>query len=105
MFTQFLLNKSLKERFSKKRLLLEIDNIFQFNNEGFLDIEKIKGWNGKVLIITSEDDPGYEDSKLLKQHLPHSELYIFSAGYGHLTPAVKANEIKKVTGDFLDRLE
>ena len=104
MFTQFLLNKSLKERFSKKRLLLEIDNIFQFNNEGFLDIEKIKCWNGKVLIITSEYDPGYEDSKLLKQHLPNSELYIFSEGYGHLTPAVKADELKKVIGDFLNRL-
>ena len=104
MFTQFLLNKSLKERFSKRRLLLEIDNIFEFNNEGFLDIEKLRGWRGKVLIITSEDDPGYEDSKLLKQHLPNSELYIFSEGYGHLTPAVKADELKKVIGDFLNRL-
>lgn len=88
-----LLRDGLKERFSKRTLSIDIHNAMQFNTEGFVDHGMLSAWRGRILIITSQDDAGYEDSHVLSEKLPNAQLLVFEKGYGHLAPLVKAHEM------------
>jgi pimeloyl-ACP methyl ester carboxylesterase len=101
--TRFLLNESFDTRFSKRKLMLELNNVLRFNDQGTIEPEALKDWEGRILIITSEDDAGYNGSRLLSQRLPNSELYVLEKGYGHLAPAVKSQKVRKVIDDFITR--
>jgi pimeloyl-ACP methyl ester carboxylesterase len=103
--TRFLLNESFDTRFSKRKLTLELNNTLRFNDEGIIEPEALKDWEGRILIITSEDDAGYNDSQLLSRRLPNSELYVLEKGYGHLAPAVKSQEVREAIDDFISSLD
>jgi len=103
-FTRFLLNESFDTRFSKTKLALELKNVLRFNDQGIIKPEALADWKGRILIITSEDDAGYNDSKLLSQRLPNSELYVLEQGYGHLAPAVKSHQVREAIDDFISSL-
>ena len=103
-FSKTLLEKCFQERFSKKRLLKELDYVIRFNTEKILTSKEIPDWNGKILIITSEDDPGYEDSKKLAASLPNADIFVFETGYGHLAPAIKSVEFNSRINEFLKTL-
>lgn len=78
-------------------------NVFKrlsLDAEGFIDPDLLKAWQGRVLIITSEDDAGFEDSRLLSEKLPNASLLVLEKGYGHLAPAVKSQEVRSA----IDRL-
>jgi len=72
-----------------------MQNAMKFNAEGFVDPELLKDWQGHILIVTSEDDAGYDDSKLLSEKLPNASLLVLEKGYGHLAPAVKSQEVRQ----------
>jgi pimeloyl-ACP methyl ester carboxylesterase len=103
-FTRFLLNESFDTRFSKTKLALELKNVLRFNDQGIIKPEALQDWQGRILIITSEDDAGYNDSKLLSQRLPNSELYVLEKGYGHLAPAVKSQQVREAIDNFISSL-
>ena len=84
---------------------MELNNVLKFNDEGIMRPEALKDWEGRILVITSEDDAGYNGSKLLSQQLPNSELYVLEKGYGHLAPAVKSQEVHKAIDDFISSLD
>jgi pimeloyl-ACP methyl ester carboxylesterase len=88
-----LLSEGLKERFSKRTLSIDFYNAMQFNAEGFIDPGMLSAWRGRILIITSQDDAGYEDSQALSEKLPNAQLLVFEKGYGHLAPLVKSHEM------------
>jgi len=92
-------------RFSKKNLVNEMEIVFRFNEEKIPTEKELPGWNGRVLIVTSEDDSGYEDSIKLSEALPHSELFVFEKGFGHLTPAIRSDEFYRKVNDFIAGLE
>ena len=83
-----LLNECFETRFSKRSLAVDIQNALKFNAEGFVDPDLLKDWQGRILIVTSEDDAGYEDSRSLSEKLPKASLLVLEKGYGHLAPAV-----------------
>ena len=101
MFTNYLLEENLKRYFTKKKLIEDLDLIHAFNDEHILIKKTLQEWNGKILIVTSENDPLYEESKMLFHLLPHSQIHIFKEEYGHLTPSIKSNELKQVIQNFL----
>ena len=103
-FSKLLLEKCFLERFSKKKLLKELEYILQFNNEIILSSKELPNWNGSILIITSEDDAGYEDSKILANLLPNADIFVFETGYGHLAPAIKSVEFYLKINEFLKTL-
>jgi hypothetical protein len=39
------------------------------------------------------------------ERLPNSELYVLEKGYGHLAPAVKAQEVREAIDDFILSLD
>jgi len=88
-----LLGECLKGRFSKRALAIDMQKALQFNAEGFVDLGLFSAWRGRILIITSQDDAGYEDSKALSEKLPNAHLLVFKKGYGHLAPLVKSHEV------------
>jgi len=101
LFTKYLLEENLKRYFSKKKFLGDLNMINAFNDENNFIKKTFKNWNGKLLIITSVDDPLYQDSQLLFHLLPYSQIHVFKEGYGHFTPTVKSNELIKVIQNFL----
>ena len=101
MFINYLLEENLKRCFSKKKFIEDLNLINMFNDENIQIKKTLQNWEGKILIITSEDDPLYEDSKILSHLLPNSEIHIFKGEYGHLTPSIKSNELKQVIQNFL----
>lgn len=101
MFTKYLLEENLKKYFTKKKLMEEFNLINAFNDENILIKKTLQNWDGKLLIITSEDDPLYEDSKMLFHLLPNSQIHVFKGECGHLTPTVKSNDLQQVIQNFL----
>jgi pimeloyl-ACP methyl ester carboxylesterase len=101
MFTKNLLEQQLKKYYTKEKIIRDFNLINSFNNENILIKKTLQNWDGKLLIITSEDDPLYEDSKMLNNLLPNSQIHIFKEEYGHLTPSIKSNELKQVIQNFL----
>ncbi|MBN1550134.1 alpha/beta hydrolase [bacterium] len=99
-----LLCESLKERFSKRELTLDIHNVLQFNAEGFVDPGLLSAWRGRILIVTSQDDAGYEGSKTLSEKLPNTHLLVFDKGYGHLAPLVKSREVNLAIDQLMGTL-
>lgn len=96
-----LMEKYFKNRFSKKNLLKELEFAMQFNNEKIPAQKDLPDWNGRILIVTSEDDSGYKDSILLSQTLPYAEMYTFEKGFGHLAPAIKSKEFYLKVNEFI----
>ncbi len=90
-----LLNECFEARFSKRSLAIDMQNALKFNAEGFVEPERLKDWQGCILIVTSEDDAGFEDSKLLSEKLPNASLLVLEKGYGHLAPAAKSQEVRQ----------
>lgn len=88
-----LLSECFKEQFSKRTLAIDMQNALQFNAEGFVDLGLLSTWRGRILIVTSQDDSGYEDSKALSEKLPNAHLLVFEKGYGHLAPLVRSQEV------------
>ncbi len=103
-FSKVLLEKCFLKRFSKKELLKELEYILQFNNEKILTSRELPNWNGSILIITSEDDVSYEDSKKLAELLPNADIFVFEAGYGHFAPVIKSVQFYLKINDFLKTL-
>jgi pimeloyl-ACP methyl ester carboxylesterase len=102
--SRMLLNKCLKERFSKRTLTIDMQNVMQFNAEGFVDLVLLSAWQGRILIVTSQDDAGYEDSKALSEKLPNARLLVFEKGYGHLAPLVKSHEVHQAIDQLMAEL-
>ncbi|MBN2146519.1 MAG: alpha/beta hydrolase [Anaerolineales bacterium] len=99
-----LLCETLKGRFSKRVLTIDLRNALQFNAEGFVDLGLFSAWPGRNLIITSEDDAGYEDSKTLSEKLPNASLLLLEKGYGHLAPLVKSQEMYQAVSQWVAEL-
>jgi pimeloyl-ACP methyl ester carboxylesterase len=99
-----LLDECFEARFSKRTLAIDMHNALAFNAEGFLELALLSEWRGRILVITSEDDAGFADSKLLSERLPNASLLVLEKGYGHLAPAVKSQEVNLAIGSLLAEL-
>ncbi len=86
---------------SKKALLSVIRMSFEFNEKDDKAMENIDRWPGKVLIVTSEDEPYREDVESLKNHYPQSQIFSFPAGCGHAAPMVHREKFQRLVRNFL----
>ena len=73
---------------------------FQFHKDDEYTIENFKDWKGKILIISSKDDPCYKDFDILRKHLPNTELFLFPEGYRHMAPMVFRDKFHNRVKDF-----
>jgi pimeloyl-ACP methyl ester carboxylesterase len=91
-------------KMNKKLLVSQMKLVFEFNERDTYTSNNFKPWQGRVLVITSEDDVGYEDVNILLKNLPNTELYTFPKGTGHMTPLIHQEKFRKIIRDFLEKL-
>jgi pimeloyl-ACP methyl ester carboxylesterase len=99
-----LLNEMVSKRFSKQVFLPVLKLAMEFNETGGYTREDFEGWQGQVLLITCEDDPGFKDIEYLKKNLPQTQLYTFPKGLKHMAHIVEMDKFFKVMEEFLDQL-
>jgi pimeloyl-ACP methyl ester carboxylesterase len=87
----------LKQVFNhQNRCLLELLHHAPFTPKDLND------WNGKILIIDSDDDPAISarDRKLLRGMYPRAKVHSFSDA-GHASSILKREEVVRVIEDFI----
>lgn len=102
-FKSAFMKQVVDQQFSKGFLMNAADMAFQFHKDAEYTIENFKDWKGKILIISSKDDPCYKDLDILIKHLPHTELFLFPEGYRHMAPMVFRDEFHNRIKDFFKK--
>jgi pimeloyl-ACP methyl ester carboxylesterase len=102
-FRMALLRHDIDRMASKKTLLAVVRMLFEFNEKDSVPVEDLENWPGKVLIVTSEDEPYREDVELLMTLYPGAELFSFPAGWRHAAPLIHMEEFQSLIKDFLLR--
>jgi pimeloyl-ACP methyl ester carboxylesterase len=103
-FKSAFMKQVVDQQFSKGFLMNAADMAFQFHKDEEYTVEDFKDWKGKILIISSKDDPCYKDLDILKKHLPHTEIFLFPEGYRHMAPMVFRDEFHDRIKDFLKKV-
>ena len=92
----------MAERFFTRKLIGRILKLTcRFNEEGEYAADEFSAWSGRVLLITSEDDPYHSDSGILKSVLPAAEQYVLPSGFGHLAPQICLEQFQSAIQRFL----
>ena len=97
------LDDVMANHFTKKKLMNVMNLLAQFQQEGYAK-DDFAGWPGKVLVMSSEDDPGFKDFDWLIQNLPGTVPYVFPKGLGHLPQLVHRDKFESRIKDFLAEL-
>jgi hypothetical protein len=100
-FRMALLRHDIDRMASKKSLLDLVSMLFEFNEKDTVPIENFDRWPGKVLIVTSEDEPYREDVELLMTYYPTAKLFSFPAGWRHAAPLINMEKFQSIIRDFL----
>ncbi len=100
-FRMALLRHDMERVASKKTLLGVVRMLFEFNEKDSAPLENIERWPGKVLVVTSEDEPYRKDVEFLMSHYPHAELFSFPAGWRHAAPLIHMEKFQSLIRDFL----
>jgi hypothetical protein len=100
-FKTAFMNQVVNQQFSKGFLMNAANVAFKFHKDDEYTIENFKDWKGKILLISSKDDPCYKDLDILRKHLPNTELFLFPEGYRHMAPMVFRDEFHNKIKDFL----
>ena len=103
-FVAALVGHHIKKNLTKPVMLNILKNVFAFNKRDEYTSEDFKGWGGRTLIITSEDDPYYPDVEIFMEYLPNAELSKFPTGYKHVSPQIHREEFHSVIQKFIDKL-
>jgi len=103
-FKTAFMNQVVDQQFSKGSLMNALNVAIQFHRDDEYTIENFKDWKGKILIISSKDDPCYEDVDALRKNLPNAELFLFPEGYRHMAPMVFRDEFHGRLKDFFKEI-
>lgn len=103
-FKSAFMKQVVDQQFSKGFLMNAANMAFQFHKDEEYTVEDFKDWKGKILIVSSKDDPCYKDLDILRKHLPHSELFLFPEGYRHMAPMVFRDEFHDRIKDFFKKV-
>jgi pimeloyl-ACP methyl ester carboxylesterase len=104
LFAQAMLATILDRSFTRKRIGRILRLVQRFNEGGMYEAEEFGTWPGRILLISSEDDPYHEDAMTLSSTLPSVELFTLPMGFGHLAPQIHREEFLSAIQNFLDRL-
>jgi len=104
-FAAALMGQMIDGYWTKRGTLNILKLTFAFNERDGYTPDSFPGWRGRVLNITSPDDPYYPDVELLMKNLPRAEKYEFQPGFGHVAPQIHRDEFHKIIQGFIDRLD
>lgn len=98
------LDEVLTLHFSKRKLINLLSVLFEFGREGYTR-EDLADWNGRALVIVSEDDQGYADLDWLTENLPNVATEVFPSGLGHLPQLAHRDKFEALIRGFLAELD
>jgi len=99
-----LLLDAVSTTLTKKRLMSTVHLVLEFNREESYGVAANGAWQGRVLLITSEDDAGFGDVERISRALPHTEVHVLPGGAGHSAPLAHRNEFFGRIEGFLSSL-
>ncbi len=89
---------------TKQNVINFLKLAYAFNEKDTYTTGEFTDWEGRVLLITSEDDPYYPDVALLEKGLPNSEVSKLPTGFKHLAPQILRDEFHARILSFIDGL-
>jgi pimeloyl-ACP methyl ester carboxylesterase len=94
------LNAALASDLLKDVFVHQNKCLFDLAQQPRLTPEDLREWQGKILIIESEDDPAIErrDRESLKRTYPQAQVQTFSDA-GHVSSIVKRSEVVSLIGN------
>jgi len=104
-FASKLLVRMIDTYWTRAKLLNVLKLAFAFNKEGFPPEGALAGWQGKILIVTSDDEPYFPDAGLLMNGLPGTEMFKLPVGFGHTAPQIHREEFHEIIRDFIVHLD
>jgi pimeloyl-ACP methyl ester carboxylesterase len=87
---------------TQKKLVGVLRLAFALSSAGDYSKEEVSGWSGKLLVITSPDDPYYKDTPLFQEVFPRTEVVTLEEGFGHVAPQVFQKSFFSAIQDFLE---
>jgi len=91
-FSRSMMVQYIKLKLTKRMIMNILKNIIISLKLYKLPIQEFESWNGRTLLISSEDELYYSDTQLFQKNFPNTELFLLPTGYKHFSPAVH-NEI------------
>ena len=104
-FASALFGAMMDHYFTRQNITNMLKLAYAFNEKDGYRPGAFENWQGKVLLITSEDDPYYKDVALLQEGLPNSEVFKFPTGYKHVAPQINRDEFHARIQTFIDELD
>lgn len=90
--------------FTRERIGRILKLCWRFNEQGEYSADELRDWDGRALLVTSEDDPYHSDAKVLESALPAAEQYYLPSGFRHMAPQICLEEFQSAIHQFLDGL-
>jgi len=103
-FAQAILDSMLDRSFTRERIRRILELVWRFNEGGDYTADEFDGWPGRVLLVSSEDDPYHEHALRLSSTLPSAELLNLPAGFGHMAPQIHREEFLSAIQLFINSL-
>ncbi len=103
-FMMILLNYIFKTYTDRKTLISHLSLAFDFSKSYSYSKTDFKGWRGKSLVVSAQDDPNYKDSEYFLSNLPNAELYELPKGGGHASVITHEKETLTAIDNFLQSL-
>jgi pimeloyl-ACP methyl ester carboxylesterase len=89
---------------TRRKLTGVLKLAFALSAAGDYTPEELGSWPGKLLVITSPDDPYHRDIAVFSDAFPRTEIVKLPEGYGHIAPQVFREEFFTAIRDFLGSL-
>lgn len=96
-----LLLDAVRATLTRRRITHTVRLVFEFNQHPEYGAAGRGAWAGRVLVITSEDDPGFGDTERIRAALPSTEVHALPSGAGHLAPLAHGGEFWARIEQFL----
>ena len=90
----------MANHFTKKKMMNIMAMMTELGRTGYTK-EEFEGWQGRVLVVASEDDAGFKDLEWLTANLPNAESHVLLKGLGHLPQLVHREKLQALTRGLL----
>ncbi|MFA9452822.1 MAG: alpha/beta fold hydrolase [Candidatus Aminicenantaceae bacterium] len=103
-FAGALFGAMMDHYFTRRNITNMLKLAYAFNERDAYTQGEFQGWQGHVLLVTSEDEPYYPDVELLQSGLPNTEVFLLPTGFKHVAPQIHRDEFQARIQAFIDAL-
>jgi pimeloyl-ACP methyl ester carboxylesterase len=103
-FWRAYLNEAIASDLLKEVFIHQNTCLLELMQQPQLTQDDLQDWNGRILIIESNDDPAVSarDRELLRSTYPRARLHTFQDA-GHASSILKRQEVVSLVKDFIDK--